>query len=169
MKNDKLNNVIDSYNQRIRSTIKVFFKGSVCDDEIDDIQQAVNIKTWKNIDKVNDSLNLSGWIKTITINSCKDYTKSKKKIVYLEEEKINEIRDTKLEPQYKAEITERHTQILNAISSLPPKFKEVIILHEIEEMTHEEIAEKINCPVGTVKSRLFKAKQLLRISLKNLL
>ena len=58
---------------------------------------------------------------------------------------------------------------MSAINALKPKFKEVIMLCEIDGYTYEQAAEKIKCPLGTVKSRLYKAKQELAENLQDLL
>ena len=59
--------------------------------------------------------------------------------------------------------------IINAINGLKPKYKEVIMLYEIENMLYEDIAKKLKCPVGTVKSRLYNAKKELCEMLKDLI
>ncbi|MEI7474048.1 MAG: sigma-70 family RNA polymerase sigma factor [bacterium] len=169
MKDTPIKNVINEYNGRVRSTIKGFFKNSIDDDEVDDIEQTVYIKTWKNFHKVENSTSLLGWIKTVTINTCKDFTKSKKAFACSDEEMFNQIKDNKPIPLQKALLNERHQTIINAINLLPPKFKEVVILHDIEELTHDAIAKKLNCPAGTIKSRLFKARRLLKEELKEFL
>jgi len=58
-------------------------------------------------------------------------------------------------------------QINQAISGLPAIFREVLILRELEEMSYEDIAAVANIPLGTVMSRLSRARAMLRISLKN--
>lgn len=58
---------------------------------------------------------------------------------------------------------------MNAINALKPKFKDVIMLCEIDGYTYEEAAAKLKCPLGTVKSRLFKAKKELAETLQDLL
>lgn len=52
-------------------------------------------------------------------------------------------------------------ELLGAISSLPEKFKSVVILRDVEDMPYEEIAEVLSIPVGTVRSRLHRARALL--------
>ncbi|HOJ37200.1 MAG TPA: sigma-70 family RNA polymerase sigma factor [Ignavibacteriales bacterium] len=52
-------------------------------------------------------------------------------------------------------------EITNALNSLPEEFRTVIILSDIEEFTYEEIADIINCPVGTIRSRLHRARKML--------
>ncbi|HEU4754033.1 MAG TPA: sigma factor-like helix-turn-helix DNA-binding protein, partial [Armatimonadota bacterium] len=50
--------------------------------------------------------------------------------------------------------------------SLPTKLRAVVVLHDMEGLSYDEVAETIGCPVGTVKSRLFNARQLLRRKLQ---
>ena len=64
---------------------------------------------------------------------------------------------------------ERRKKIISAIESLKPKFKEVILLTEIEGYTYEECAKKLKCPLGTIKSRVYNAKKELSIQLKDLI
>ena len=60
-------------------------------------------------------------------------------------------------------------KVKRAVDKLPPKLREVIILNDIEDMQQDAIAKRLNCPVGTVKSRLFKARKLLAEELQILL
>jgi RNA polymerase sigma-70 factor (ECF subfamily) len=64
---------------------------------------------------------------------------------------------------------ERAAQVRAAVAALPPGFKEVVVLREWEDLPYEEIAERLNLSVGTVKSRLFRARGQLEKSLKNIL
>jgi RNA polymerase sigma-70 factor (ECF subfamily) len=56
-------------------------------------------------------------------------------------------------------------KVTEAIDALPPDFREVLVLSDIEGMRYAEIAEAIGVPVGTVKSRLFRARRLLQAAL----
>ena len=64
---------------------------------------------------------------------------------------------------------QRQKIILNAIETLPPKQKEVIVLFDMYGLSYEQIAQKINCPQGTVKSRIYNARKQLAEDLKDLL
>ena len=63
----------------------------------------------------------------------------------------------------------RQKRIMEAINNLSPKFKEVIILCEIDDLSYEQIAEKLKVPIGTVKSRIYNAKKELAEKLQDLL
>ena len=56
-------------------------------------------------------------------------------------------------------------KVLEAVDALPPDFREVLVLSDMEGMRYAEIAETLDVPVGTVKSRLFRARRLLQAQL----
>ncbi|MCP4266990.1 MAG: sigma-70 family RNA polymerase sigma factor [Candidatus Brocadiaceae bacterium] len=58
-------------------------------------------------------------------------------------------------------------EVKNAVDNLPLAFREVVLYSDIEELSYGEIAEIVECPIGTVKSRLFRARKLLQKSLWN--
>jgi RNA polymerase sigma-70 factor (ECF subfamily) len=58
-------------------------------------------------------------------------------------------------------------EVKNAINNLPLAFREVVLYSDIEELSYGEISEIVECPIGTVKSRLFRARKLLQKSLWN--
>ena len=86
-----------------------------------------------------------------------------------EEEKLKEKKDKKQTPELTLIQNEHQKLIINAINALKPKFKEVVMLYEIEQLSYEQIARKIKTPIGTVKSRLYNAKKELAQSLKDLI
>lgn len=64
---------------------------------------------------------------------------------------------------------ERAEAVRQAVQALPPSFREVVVLREWEDLAYEEIAERLDLSVGTVKSRLFRARGLLEKRLKHVL
>ncbi len=68
-----------------------------------------------------------------------------------------------------AEATQRAGVVRTAVMGLPESFKEVVVLREWEDLSYEEIAERMDLSVGTVKSRLFRARALLEAKLKSVL
>ncbi|MET0852085.1 MAG: sigma-70 family RNA polymerase sigma factor [Candidatus Rokuibacteriota bacterium] len=70
-------------------------------------------------------------------------------------------------PDEDGESTEAHTDLDRALLRLPEEFKTPLLLAEIEGLPLEEVARIMACPVGTVKSRIFRAKERLRVHLKD--
>ena len=70
-------------------------------------------------------------------------------------------------PEEDAGVLEVHTDLERALRKLPEEFRTVLLLAEIEGMPLDEVAQVMACPVGTVKSRIFRAKERLRAMLKD--
>ncbi len=73
------------------------------------------------------------------------------------------------QPSSAMEIREQQQLVQNALAALSEDFRSVIVLKEIEGMRYEEIAEILECPIGTVRSRIFRARSELKEKLKLLL
>lgn len=67
-----------------------------------------------------------------------------------------------------AEIGERRNQVRAAVLALPPEFREAVVLCELEEMSYDEAARALECPVGTIRSRLHRGRALLLAKLEML-
>ena len=160
--------VIKTNKQNIKSIIRLITK-----EENEDIEQEVYLKIWKNSEKYNEKGSIKNWISSIAKNASLDYLKSSYYKVFQtstsDDFVMESIKDKKVTPEDKVVRLDRQKVIVNAINSLKPKFKEVIMLCEINGYSYEECAKKLNCPVGTVKSRMYNAKKELAEVLKDLL
>lgn len=159
--------IIETYKSNIKTIIK-----NLTGSQNEDLEQEVYIKTWKNLDKYEEKGKFRQWISTITSNICKDYLKSSQTKIIKNSSTIDEnpnLISQKDDAENIFEKKQRRIRVSNAILSLKPKFREVIVMYEIDGMSYEEIGQKLNCPTGTVKSRIFKARQELSEILKDLL
>ncbi len=143
-------------------------------EENEDLEQEVYLKVWKNSEKYQEKGSFKSWINTIAKNVTKDYLKSsvKKHETLTSEDDdtvFQNIKDKKASPELRLIKNDRKKKIMDAINHLKPKFKEVIIYSEIYGYTYEDCAKKFNCPVGTIKSRIYNAKKELTEQLKDLL
>ena len=82
---------------------------------------------------------------------------------------LESIKDNKISQEDNIITTERQKRIIDAVEQLKPKFKEVIMMCEIYGYTYEEASQKLNCPLGTIKSRIFNAKKELAVVLSDLM
>lgn len=139
----------------------------------EDIEQEVYIRAYKNLDKYHEKGRFKSWISTITANLCRDYMKSAyfrhSQNTVTEEDELIQIKDKRDGIEEELIKKQRQEQIISAIDSLKPKFREVIIMYEMQNMDYEEIAKKLKCPIGTIRSRLFNARKELSIILKDLI
>lgn len=162
------NKVIQTNKQNIKSIIRLITK-----EDNEDLEQEVYLKIWKNSDKYKERGSIKSWISMITKNTSLDYLKSSYHKVFQtstsDDFVMDSIKDKKISPEDKIVSLERQKKIVNAINSLKPKFKEVIVICEINGYTYEDCAKKLNCPIGTVKSRIYNAKKELAEKLKDML
>lgn len=162
------NKIIEENKHNIKSIIRLITR-----EENEDLEQEVYLKIWKNSDKYKEKGSVKSWISTITKNTSLDYLKSMyykiSQKTTSEDYDLTNIKDKKSSPEKKLISLERQKRIISAIDNLKPKFKEVIMLCEINGYSYEECAQKLNCPLGTVKSRIFNAKKELSIQLSDLM
>lgn len=71
------------------------------------------------------------------------------------------------DPASCAQLAELQSRVRQAIATLPPKLRAAVVLHDMEGLPYEDVAAALGCPVGTVKSRLFNARAVLKRKLKN--
>ncbi len=135
----------------------------------DDIEQEVYIKTWKNIDDYKETGKFKQWIAILTANVCRDYFRSRQYIQTKAENTNEELLGliaNKKNPEVILDAKKRQKIILQAVDSLPAKYKKIVIWFEFEELSYEQIANKTGLPIGTVKSRLYNARKILAEKLK---
>lgn len=138
----------------------------------EDLEQEVYIRTLKNLNKYEERNKFSNWISVITANICRDYLRSaffrnQKNTVY-DEDIVLSAKSQNM-PEKILTQKERQKAVLKAVDLLPSKLKQVIVLYEFEDLSYEKISQKLNIPIGTVKSRISNARKLLQSSLQFLL
>ena len=162
------NKIINENKSHIKSIIR-----SITGEENEDLEQDVSLKIWKNSQKYEEKGSLKSWISTIVRNTSLDYIKSSYRKTSLNSTSddyiVTNIQDSKESPENKVINLERRKKIIQAIDKLKPKFKQVIMVCEIQGYSYEECAKKLRCPLGTVKSRIYNAKKELSIELQDLL
>jgi RNA polymerase sigma-70 factor (ECF subfamily) len=152
--------LVQRHKDKIRNIIYLTLNSS---DAVDDIAQDVLITTYKNLKSFRFESQFSTWLYRITVNKCKDHLR-KVKIRSI----FTPIKDGDEDPVYIPSMEHKDiSEIVNiAISKLPEKLRLPLLLKDIEGLSYQEIAEAVNCEIGTVKSRIFRAREGLRELLK---
>ncbi len=136
--------------------------------ESEDIVQETFLRVFKNKHAYRKVAKFSTWIYTIAGNLAKTELRKRKKrnlfsisdIGY--EDKDYEIADETLSPEKEVNSTMYDEIIQKEIQNLSPKFREVIILRDVQELSYEEISKIVKIPIGTVKSRVNRARLRLQ-------
>ncbi len=134
-------------------------------DYIDDISQDVFINVFKKINDFRFESKFTTWLYRITVNKCRDYLR-KKKVRSIFTTLQEEIHNPPI--RMRAESIGIPQIVRNAIERLPDKLREPLLLRDIEGLSYKEIAEKLDTEVGTIKSRIFRARESLKIILEPL-
>lgn len=126
------------------------------EDALDIISDTV-YKAYISINKLKEPEFFNTWLTRILINNALDFIKKSRKVTALDENHSAESSN-----QNNEEILDLH----KAVDKLNDKYKTIVILKYFQDMTLAEIAEVLKCPLGTVKTYLHKALEMLRIELK---
>ena len=131
-----------------------------------DIAQEAFVKAFKNIEKFRGDSSFYTWIYRIAINTAKNFLSSKARSseVYddeIMELKLSESAVTTENPENILEAEELRFKMMEAIQSLPDDIRTTLSLREFDGLSYEEIAKVQNCPIGTVRSRIHKGREIL--------
>jgi len=145
--------------------------------EAEDLSQEAFIKAFNALASFNEEFAFSTWLMKIATNNCIDYLRKKKlrtysidePIQYKEEQVQVELPDHDPTPEKQLLNEERRILINEAIQSLPPRYRHVIVLRHQEEKSYEDIAEILKLPLGTVKARIFRAREMLNKKIRDIL
>lgn len=144
------NRVIEQYGDTVRRLCLVHLKNTA---DTEDIFQTVFLKYALTFVSFDSDEHEKAWLIRVTLNACKDLLKS-----------IFRSRTVSLEElvEQPAQLSADHREVLEAVLSLPAKYRDVVYLHYYEEYTAPEIARILEKNVNTVYTRLTRAKGLLR-------
>ncbi|MEL0629610.1 RNA polymerase sigma factor RpoE [Psychromonas aquatilis] len=145
--------------------------------DIPDVSQEVFIKVYKSLPNFRGDSAFYTWLFRITVNTAKNYLTSQSRrppasdIDASEADSYDGSDALKTEDNPEAILHSQEVKkvILKVISDLPDELKSAITLRELEGMSYDEIAQIENCPIGTVRSRIFRAREAIDKQLKPLL
>ncbi len=139
--------------------------GNVSDAE--DAAQDAFIRAYKFFDKFDLDRPLAPWLKRITVNVCLNRLIAEKPVSSLEESLIPP-KDPHPGPETQVATRQRQERIRSEITNLSPRYRAVIELRHFQDLSYDEIAKELKCPLSTVKSDLFRARKVLAECLKDL-
>ncbi len=152
--------IVHRHKEKVRNIIYLTLGSN---DDVDDIAQEVFITVYRNLNQFKFQSQFTTWLYRVTVNKCKDHLR-KMKIRKI----FSPIKDLDREVGYNISVEETNTAELvqDAIKKLPDKLRIPLLLKDIEGFSYQEIAETVQCEIGTVKSRIFRAREGLKYLLK---
>jgi RNA polymerase sigma-70 factor (ECF subfamily) len=135
--------------------------------QADDLTQETMLKAFRAWHQYRPGTNVRAWLLTILRNTfINEYRKAKRTAPEVDIGEIepftvfHEVQDADPEGRFFDQIVDE--EVIQAIDSLPDEFRETLVLSDVEGLSYQEIAEITQVPVGTVKSRIFRARQALQ-------
>ena len=146
-------------------------------DECDDIVQETFVRVFRNKHSYTPQAKFSTWIYTIASNLAKSRLRQRERhrLVSLllpgqkeGEEKESEIPDLRYAADRNADSALKHERIQKALNAISAKYREVVVLRDIQELSYEEIAKITGLNLGTVKSRIKRGRTMLQALLRDI-
>ncbi len=145
--------------------------------EVLDVSQEAFIKAYRALPNFRGDSAFYTWLYRIAINTAKNYLAARKRRPIAMDLGTNEDQDYSNEPRLRDDDTperlllrsEIQATVAKTIANLPEDLKLAVTLRELEGLSYEGIAEAMDCPIGTVRSRIFRAREAINRELKPLL
>ena len=159
---EALREVISAFQERLSAVVSGVLRDR---DAVEDVVQETFVKAFYRIGKFKGTSSLYTWLYRVAVNGAKDYIKSRSRRPAASFDDLpsrGSIPDAC--PPILEDMTRRELRVTihTAIGRLPLHFRTVLALREIEQMSYNEIAEALGLSIGTVESRLFRARKRLR-------
>lgn len=147
-------------------------------DDLEDIAQETFIKAYRALPQFRGDAAFYTWLYRIAVNTAKNHLVSRGKAMRTVSDHAVNDEDEPDERLVAQDISTPETELLSkqvaiavnqAVDSLPEELRQAITLREMEGMSYEEIAEYMACPIGTVRSRIFRAREAIAAKLRPIL
>ena len=151
------NEIVDRYKNRLMNVLTRMLSSA---EEAEDIVQETFVRVYNHRQSFNFKHCFSTWIYTIALNLGRNELRRRKKFKFYE---ISDMKGHEAELSIEMKVPNRIPEVLEeAVSSLPEKYKTAFILRDVQELPYEEVAKILSVPLGTVKSRVNRARMMLR-------
>jgi RNA polymerase sigma-70 factor (ECF subfamily) len=134
--------------------------------EAEDLVQETYAKALRGFSSFQAGTNFRAWMYRILRNSFLGSRTGLKTMVVLDEENGESLPTENVTPEVLLLEQANREMLQQALEGLPVQFREILLLCEVEEMSYQEISEALAVPMGTVMSRLYRARQALRTALR---
>lgn len=170
---DAFSKVVDDYQHRVYGFVRRMVPTG---EDAEDVTQEVFIRAFQSYDRFDGNASVRTWLFRIAYNLCIDRSrKAGRRVnevslqISSEIEETFEVPDDRWQPDMLMEQAEVRERVDHAIASMSEKLRSVLLLHDKEDLSYEEIADTLKIPVGTVKSRLFLARTQLQNAVRDLI
>ncbi|MBL8450289.1 MAG: RNA polymerase sigma factor RpoE [Dechloromonas sp.] len=167
--------LVSKYQRKLGRLLSRYIRDAA---EVEDVAQEAFIKAYRALPAFRGESAFYTWLYRIGINTAKNYLVSQGRRAPTTTEFDSEEAETFEDGEQLRDINTPESVLLSkqigetvncAVEALPDELRTAIVLREIEGMSYEEIAQIMNCPIGTVRSRIFRAREAVAAKLRPLL
>ncbi|MEC7459526.1 MAG: RNA polymerase sigma factor RpoE [Pseudomonadota bacterium] len=160
------NLLVMRYQHRVAALIARFVKDPR---EVEDVAQEAFLKAYRALPLFRGDSAFYTWLYRIAVNTAKNYLVARSRRPPAQDLEIDEVEPTETgsvlreieSPEGSLSTSELKVAVEAALDSLPEELKTAFILREFSGLSYEDIAEVMDCPVGTVRSRIFRAREAI--------
>lgn len=160
--------LLERHCERVRNLVFSMFRSA---ELVDDITQDVFIKVYRALPRFRFDAAFSTWLYRITVNQCRDVMRKQKLRRFCSLQTLLDANDE--EVTMKTSVLPREHDMKEVVEKglqrLPERYRIPVILKDMEGLSYEEMADVMQCELGTVKSRLSRGRTMLRLFLKPLM
>jgi RNA polymerase sigma-70 factor (ECF subfamily) len=162
---EKIEQLMNDYGNDVLKIAYLYLKDKYL---AEDVFQEVFVKIYKNYNKFKNNSSEKTWIMSITINTCRDMLRISwfKKIHMLKDTDDDLLKDTYENVEEEVARKMQYEELLREVMNLPIKYREPVILYYYEELSTVDISAALKIPEGTVRSRLFRARTMLKSNIE---
>jgi RNA polymerase sigma-70 factor (ECF subfamily) len=130
-------------------------------EESQDLCQEIFLRIFRSLDKFDRNADFGTWLYSVSRNHCIDHYRSgrrEREMLVQHEVHLEELASGKFDPHRRIEVRDKREMLLEALSSLPKKLREAVVLRDIKGLSYQEIVDYLRLPEGTVKSRINRGR-----------
>jgi RNA polymerase sigma-70 factor, ECF subfamily len=167
--------LVEKYRRRVMRLLSRMIRDA---DEIEDITQEAFIKAYRALPQFRGDAAFYTWLYRIAINTAKNHLATRgRHMPTVSDQAMNDddepderlVAQDSSTPESELLSKQMAYAVNEAVDALPEELRQAITLREIEGMSYEEIAEAMTCPIGTVRSRIFRAREAIAAKLRPIL
>lgn len=167
--------LVEKYQRRLYRLLSRMVRDQ---EEVEDIAQETFIKAYRALPNFRGDAAFYTWLYRIGVNTAKNYLSSRNKAMPTVSDQALDDDDEPDERLVAQDINTPESELLSkqialavneAVEALPEELRSAITLREMEGLSYEEIAELMGCPIGTVRSRIFRAREAIAAKLRPIL
>jgi RNA polymerase sigma-70 factor, ECF subfamily len=150
--------LMDRHLGAIRRCIGFMLRGNGA---ADDVAQEVVLKAWRFLSTFRAESSFRTWLTRVAINEVRQFERRERASSFQEPSDFDAMATRDESPHEHFSRIQRAKVVREVVNSLPVKYREVVILRELDELSLHEIADRLRCTIPTVKSRLFRGRPML--------